>query len=91
VNEARPLNKPLIVLTVVVAVILGSSGLTAPHYYSKRTALIITLGTIVLSPIFIAWTRALWNTVVPRVTGWRDITFWEAAGLTALAAFLSQG
>jgi hypothetical protein len=62
---------------------------TSPQHYSEGQALLIGLGILLVSPILIAWTRALWNTLVPRITGWREITFWEAAGVSAMVAFLA--
>ena len=88
-NEARPLNRLLIVFTLVITCFATvSSKLTAPRHYSDQTAFIAGLVLLALSPILIAWTRALWNTLVPRITGWREISFWEAAGLSALVFFL---
>ena len=90
-KEAKPLNKPLIVVTLLVTCIGGVfDALTAPRYYSAETAFVLSLVGLVLSPILIVWTRELWNTLVPRITGWREISFWEAAGLAALAFFLGS-
>jgi len=87
--QPRPLNKPLIVFTLVVTVFGETVSKTAqPTYHSPQTALLLGVFALVLSPVFIVWARALWNTLVPRITGWREITFWEAAGLSALLAFL---
>jgi len=79
----------LIVVTLVVTVLGETLGKTVqPKYNSPLAALLLGVFVLVLSPVFIVWTRALWNTLVPRITGWREITFWEAAGLSALLAFL---
>jgi len=88
-SQPKPLNVPLIAFTLVVVILGETTGrLVQPTYHSAPFALLIGVITLMLSPLFILWTRALWNTLVPRITGWRDITFWEAAGLTALLAFL---
>ena len=50
-------------------------------------AVMLVLVVLVI-PIAIAWFRALWNNVMPRVADWREITSWEAAGLLALATLL---
>jgi hypothetical protein len=89
-DEPTPLNKPLIVFTLVSTIVGEAySHFTPPRQYSEGRVLAIGLGILVLSPIFIAWTRALWNTLVPRITGWREITLWEAAGLSAMVFFLA--
>ncbi len=89
-NESTPMNKPLVVFTLVVTVMAGAlDHLTPPRHYSEGQAVVIGLVFLILSPLLIIWTRALWNTLVPRITGWREITFWEAAGLSALVCFLA--
>ena len=89
-NESTPMNKPLIVFTLVVTVMGGAlSQFAPPRHYSEGRAVVMGLVILLLSPILIVWTRALWNTLVPRITGWREITFWEAAGLSALVFFLA--
>jgi hypothetical protein len=35
--------------------------------------------------------RLLWNSVVPPLFGWREITFWQALGLLALCRILFGG
>jgi hypothetical protein len=88
-DQAKPLNTPLIVFTFVVAIFGETVGRTIqPTYPSPKEALLPALFVLMISPIFIVWTRALWNTLVPRITGWREITFWEAAGFTALLTVL---
>lgn len=86
----KPLNKPLIVFTLVITVMGGAfNHFTPARLHSESRALVIGLVILVLSPILVAWTRALWNTLVPRITGWREITLWEAAGLSALVFLLA--
>ncbi len=87
-HEVKPINIPLIVFTILVTVV-GSimSEMTEPRYYSNLEALATVSVALLLSPIAVLWIRALWNTVVPRITSWREITFWEAAGVLAIASF----
>jgi hypothetical protein len=66
-----PLNKPLIVFTLVFVVLCEVSKRIQPTpTYSSKEALTIGVFALVFSPIFIVWTRALWNTLVPRII-WR--------------------
>jgi hypothetical protein len=39
---------------------------------------LIFLGFVVFFTVGVAWTRALWNTVVPGIIGWRTISYREA-------------
>jgi hypothetical protein len=85
----RPLNIPLIAFTLVLSILhYSSKTYWEPNHYSSREQWGLTAATVVFSPIAVIWARALWNTVMPRVTGWREITFWEAAGLLTIAYFL---
>jgi hypothetical protein len=79
-TQPKPLNIPLIVFTFVVAV-FGETVTRAsqPTYHSPQVAMLMGVFALVLSPVFIVWARALWNTLLPRITGRREITFWEAA------------
>ncbi len=87
-NDAKPINIPLIVFTLVISIVgMVIAEMTEPTYYSDGAVLIFGLGILLFSPIMILWAKALWNTVVPRITGWREIGFWEAAGLTAIIFF----
>jgi hypothetical protein len=87
--QTKPLNVPLIGFTLCV-VIAGrtSRHWVDPSYPGMALAVVTVALALLLTPVFIVWTKALWNNLVPRITGWREITFWEAAGLTALLAFL---
>ena len=88
-TEARPLNVPLILFTVAILILSKvSDALTEPVYYSSQKAFVVGLLVLLFAPIGFAWTRALWNTLVPRITGWREITFMEAAGVCALPLLL---
>jgi hypothetical protein len=94
-HEAKPLNRVLIGFTLVVAISEKLSHTPSKsvddltHFIAGQGGLLggalLLLVVVLLIPIMVAWVRALWNTVVPRVTGWREISFWEAAGVSALA------
>ena len=88
-KDPKPLNKALIAFTLAATIVGGTfSKYSPPSPLSAGEALTTGLIGVALSPIFIAWTRALWNTLLPRITGWREINFWEAAGIAAMAFFL---
>ena len=83
-SEQKPLNIPLIVLTIIFAILAETNvQFSEPRYYSGGIQLVIGFFVILISPLMILWIRALWNNVVPRITGWREISFWEAAGVSA--------
>lgn len=82
----RPINKPLILFTLIFFTLIeAKTELVEPEYVSSGTAYIMGILSLVLYPILIIWAQALWNTLVPRITGWREITFWETAGLGAVS------
>ena len=87
-NGARPLNIPLIAITLVLVIVGKVGKMNSPTNLSAQSELVAGVITLALSPVFILWVRALWNTLVPRITGWREVTFWEAAGVTALLALV---
>ena len=88
-SEEKKMNLPLIIVTLFFAIVGGTwNQLTEPKYYEGLVVFISTLFILLISPLIILWVRALWNTVVPRITGWREITFWEAAGVSAVIALL---
>lgn len=43
---------------------------------------------IVFASLFSFLVMWLWNTIVPGITGWKMLTFWEAAGLLLLSKIL---
>ena len=53
------------------------------------------LGFALLAAVFVALAGGvvmlLWNWLIPSITGWRVITFWEALGLFILAKILFGG
>ena len=90
-EQAKPLNKLLIGFTLVVAIFADTfATFTAPRYYSDWMKLVIGLVGIALAPVMIVWIRAVWNTLVPRITGWREISSWEATGIMVLLILLAR-
>jgi hypothetical protein len=87
-NDSK-LNKPLIIFTFVIVIIGGTySEFSEPQYYSDQGAFIAGIIMLIISPIFIIWTKALWNNIIPRITNWRAIDFWEALGISTFIFFM---
>ena len=89
-NEIKSeLNKPLIIFTILILAILGSiEALTEPVYFSADIALFGGLVMLVFTPILVLWLKALWNNIIPRITNWRAIDFWEALGISTFIFFM---
>ncbi|MCP4352980.1 MAG: hypothetical protein GY795_46615 [Desulfobacterales bacterium] len=77
----RPINKSLIVITFLFISFIASAELMEPVYRSVKGAVIIWIANVIFSPVFVLWMKALWNNVIPRITGWKEINFWEAFGV----------
>ena len=87
-NDSK-LNKPLIIFTFIIVIIGGAiNALIEPKYYSEQVTFIFIIIMLIISPIMVLWTKALWNNIIPRITNWRKIDFWEALGLSALIWFI---
>ena len=83
------LNKPLIIFTFIIVIIGGSMDtFIEPKYYSEQVAFIFGIIMLIISPIFVLWTKALWNNIIPRITNWRPIDFWEALGISTFIFFM---
>ena len=82
-------NKPLIIFTFIIVIIGGVfNALIEPKYYSDQAAFIAGIIMLIISPIFVLWTKALWNNIIPRITNWRAIDFWEALGISTFIFFM---
>ena len=61
----------------------------------RRNWMLRVLGFALLAALFVAAAGAivmlLWNWLLPSITGWRAIGFWEALGLLVLARILFGG
>ena len=83
------LNKPLIIFTFIIVIIGGAiNALIEPKYYSEQDTFIAVIIMLIISPIFVIWTKALWNNIIPRITNWRAIDFWEALGISTFIFFM---
>ena len=83
------LNKPLIIFTFIIVTMVGvSNEFIEPKYYSDQAAFIAGIIMLIISPIFVLWTKALWNNIIPRITNWRPIYFWEALGISTFIFFM---
>ena len=49
------------------------------------------LGLVVFAFLGGVVVMALWNWLIPSITGWSEITFWQAFGLLALCRILFGG
>jgi len=88
-DHPKPLNKPLIIFTLLIGFLGESLRKTAhPPDFTPQHALGLGLIIVLVCPVLIIWLQALWNNLIPRVTNWREITFWESAGLMALLMFV---
>jgi hypothetical protein len=61
----------------------------------RRNWILRVLGFALLAAVFVAAAgevvMLLWNWLLPSITGWRAIGFWEALGLLVLARILFGG
>ena len=39
--------------------------------------------------IGVYWIKILWNNLLPRITNWKEINYWEAMGISALMLLFS--
>lgn len=49
------------------------------------------VGVILLLTIIPVLTMWLWNWIIPGITGWSEISFWQAVGLCFLGRWISGG
>lgn len=46
-------------------------------------------GVLIIAALFVAVIMWLWNLLIPGITGWTTINFWQALGLAVLARLLT--
>ena len=46
--------------------------------------LIVGLISLIFFIIGVYWMKILWNNLLPRITSWKEINYWEAMGITAI-------
>ena len=37
----------------------------------------------------VKWVNTLWNNLIPRITGWKEINYWETMGIIAFILLLT--
>ena len=62
-----------------------SSGTTAATYAKLGYIIFIFIGSFI--SVFII--QLLWNNLIPRITGWRIVDYWETMGITALILLIT--
>jgi len=99
----RKLNKPLIIITFIIVVSLGvisqmkemfhmNSELSnvfdaSPAGTTAKWAFMLML--FFASFIGVYWMKILWNNLLPRITNWKEINYWEAMGISAFILFFT--
>jgi len=95
-NELQSINKSLTVISLIILFLAKGMGNVFSDIVSSLSPSLSFTATfcmvaaaIILIPLFIWWTKLLWNNIIPRITSLRRITFWESAALVALVMILS--
>ena len=98
------LNKPLIIITFIILVWLGVISNTKELFHMNSElneafingglAGIFAKGVYMLALFFgsfigVYWIKILWNNLLPRITNWKEINYWEAMGITAFILFFT--
>ena len=98
----RKLNKPLIIITFIIVVCFSVISNTKELFQMNRElneafiigglAGILAKGVYMLALFFgsfigVYWFKILWNNLLPRITNWKEINYWEAMGISALILF----
>ena len=93
------LNKPLITFTFIIVVWLGVISHMKELFHMDSELLnafnvgglagILAKWAVMLllfigSFIGVYWIKILWNNLLPRITNWKEINYWEAMGITAI-------
>ena len=97
------LNKPLIIFTFIIVVWLGvisqmkemfhmNSELS--NVFDASPAGTAAKGAFMLMLFFgsfigVYWIKILWNNLLPRITNWKEINYWEAMGISAFILFFT--
>ena len=98
----RKLNKPLIIITFIIVVSLGvisnelfrlNSELNEAFISGGQAGilakLVLMLALFLGSFIGVYWIKILWNNLLPRITNWKEINYWEAMGISAFILFFT--
>ena len=58
-------------------------------YYGRRRKPLFFLFMLLMLLLVSALVMVLWNAIIPGITGWKEINYWQAAGLLILGRILS--
>ena len=97
------LNKPLIIFTFIFGVWMNVKSYVKEmlHMDSKLSnafdtadagnaaQLAFTLVLCLCSFGLVQWVKAIWNNLIPRITSWKKINYWEAMGIIAFILLLT--
>ncbi len=98
------LNKPLIIITFIIVVCVGvlsqmkemihmNSGVGnaldgSPAGTTAKWVFMVML--FLGSFIGVYWIKILWNNLLPRITNWKEINYWEAMGISAFILLVTK-
>ena len=100
----RKLNKPLIIITFIIVVCLGvvsqmkelfhmNGELNEAFINGGQTGIMakwVFMFTLFFGAfIGVYWIKILWNNLLPRITNWKEINYWEAMGISAFILFFT--
>ena len=100
----RKLNKPLIIITFIIVVCFSVISNTKElfHMNSELNEAFINGGQagilakwVLMLALFLGsficgyWIKILWNTLLPRITNWKELNYWEAMGISAFILFFT--
>jgi len=99
----RKLNKPLIIITFIILVCLSVKSHMNElfhmdiefHQFIVAGLASITAKCVVMLLLFLGsfigvyWIKILWNNLLPRITNWKEINYWEAMGISAFILFFT--
>ena len=100
----RKLNKPLIIITFIILVFLSVKSHMKELFHMDSELLhafiagglagivakwVVMLLLFLGSFIGVFWIKILWNNLLPRITNWKEINYWEAMGISAFILFFT--
>ena len=100
----RKLNKPLIIITFIILVCLSVKSHMKELFHMDGELLhtfivgglagivakwVVMLLLFLGSFIGVYWIKILWNNLLPRITNWKEINYWEAMGISAFILFFT--
>ena len=98
------LNKPLIIITFIIVVWLGVISNMKELFHMDSELLnafnvgglagivakwVVMLVLFLGSFIGVYWIKILCNNLLPRITNWKEINYWEAMGISAFILFFT--